>query len=65
MTTVEMAGVRICLAVMVVTALAYAAGRVHQWYRRASERDAAYREGYTQASRTLFPLAARKGRAAR
>lgn len=43
-----------------VIVTAYAAGRVHQWYRHSFERDRAYREGYNQASRTLFRLMARR-----
>ena len=50
---------QIALAVIFVIATAYAAGRVHQWHRHTFERDVAYREGYNQASRTLFHLAAR------
>lgn len=37
----------------------YAAGRIHQWYRTALERDQAYRDGYDTATRSLFGLAAR------
>jgi hypothetical protein len=62
MTTVETARVRISLAVILMIVIAYAAGRVHQWCRRTMERDTAHREGYAQASRTLFPLAVRKER---
>jgi hypothetical protein len=51
--------VQIALAVIFVIVTAYAAGRVHQWYRHTFERDLAYREGYNQASRTLFHLAVR------
>jgi hypothetical protein len=50
---------QIALAVIFVIVTAYSAGRVHQWYRHTFERDVAYREGYDQASRTLFHLAAR------
>ena len=53
------AAVQVALAVALVIFAAYAAGRVHQWYRRGFERDVAYREGYNQASRTLFHLAIR------
>lgn len=60
MTTTGQVTVQISLAVMFVIVIAYAAGRVHQWYRRSFERDVAYREGYNQASVTLFPLAVRK-----
>jgi hypothetical protein len=50
---------QIALAVIFVIGIAYSAGRVHQWYRHTFERDVAYREGYNQASRTLFHLAVR------
>jgi hypothetical protein len=50
---------QIALAMIFVIMPAYAAGRVHQWYRHSFERDLAYREGYNQASRTLFHLAVR------
>ncbi|GAA3343254.1 hypothetical protein GCM10020358_81290 [Amorphoplanes nipponensis] len=59
MTEIGSPTVQIALAVILVIVTAYAAGRVHQWYRHAFERDVAYREGYNQASRTLFPLAVR------
>lgn len=35
----------------------YAAGRIHQWYRHALERDQAYREGYNSAAQGLFRFA--------
>jgi hypothetical protein len=44
---------------MFVIFCAYTGGRVHQWYRQSLERDTAFREGYDQASRALFPLASR------
>jgi hypothetical protein len=50
---------QIALAVIFAIVTAYSAGRVHQWYKHSFERDVAYREGYEQASRTLFHLAAR------
>jgi hypothetical protein len=50
---------QIAFAVIFVIVTAYSAGRVHQWHRHTFERDVAYREGYNQASRTLFHLAAR------
>jgi hypothetical protein len=50
---------QIALAVVFVIGIAYSAGRVHQWYRHTFEKDVAYREGYNQASRTLFHLAVR------
>ena len=37
----------------------YVAGRIHQILRRYSEQDTAYREGFDEASRTLFPLTVR------
>jgi hypothetical protein len=55
---------RIVVVVLVLAALflactGYAAGRLHQWHRRRSDRDAAYREGYEIATRKTFSLAAR------
>lgn len=49
------------VAFLVIFALAcgYAAGRMHQWYRHALERDAAWRDGYDQGSGTLFKVATR------
>ena len=46
-------------AVAIVIFTAYAAGRVHQWYRHGFEREEAFREGYNQASHALFHLATR------
>jgi hypothetical protein len=60
MTTTGHVTVQISLAVILMIVIAYTAGRVHQWYRHSLERDLAYREGYNQASQTLFPLAVRK-----
>jgi hypothetical protein len=50
---------QVMLAVAIVIFTAYAAGRVHQWYRHSFEREVAFREGYNQASHTLFHLAVR------
>ena len=50
---------QLALSVVMVVFTSYVAGRVHQWYRHGFERDAAYREGYNQASHTLFQLAVR------
>jgi len=47
------------LAIALVIFSAYAAGRVHQWYRHSFEREVAYRDGYNQASQALFHLAIR------
>ncbi|HET6481170.1 MAG TPA: hypothetical protein VFG35_14185 [Actinoplanes sp.] len=41
---------------------AYAAGRVHQWYRYSMDRDRSFREGYNDGYYALFPLAARERR---
>ena len=35
----------------------YAAGRLHQWYRQALERDLAWRDGYDRATHSLYRLA--------
>lgn len=47
------------LLVAFTTCTGYAAGRIHQWYRTALDRDQAYRDGYDTATRSLFSLAAR------
>lgn len=47
------------LVVAMTVCTGYAAGRIHQWYRTALERDQAYRDGYDTATRSLFSLAAR------
>src|SRR3954454_21345093 len=41
---------------------AYSAGRLHQWYKHAYERDDAWRSGYDAATRSLFHLVARARR---
>lgn len=41
---------------------AYAAGRMHQWYKQGFERDQAWRSGYDSATRSLFQLATRSRR---
>jgi hypothetical protein len=51
--------IQVALAVAIVIFTAYAAGRVHQWYRHGFEREVAYREGYNEASHALFHLAIR------
>jgi hypothetical protein len=50
---------QVMFAVAIVIFTAYAAGRVHQWYRHGFEREEAFREGYNQASHALFHLATR------
>jgi hypothetical protein len=45
--------------VLFAICLAYAAGRMHQWYLQAMERDQAWRHGYDLAARSLFHLATR------
>jgi hypothetical protein len=45
--------------VLFAICLAYAAGRMHQWYLHALERDQAWRHGYDLAARSLFHLATR------
>jgi hypothetical protein len=52
----------LALALIVVIAGGYAAGRLHQYSRRKTEQADAYREGYDQASETLFPLTVRTER---
>ncbi|MDT5034258.1 MAG: hypothetical protein QOC94_4429 [Actinoplanes sp.] len=50
------------LTVAFVIAAGYAAGRFHQMSRRKTEQADAYREGFDQASETLFPLTVRTER---
>jgi len=45
------------LAFALIVASAYVSGRIHQWYRNVLEREQAYREGYDQASHSLFDMA--------
>jgi hypothetical protein len=47
------------LALAFIVASGYASGRLHQWYRHGSQRDNAYRDGYDEASRSMFDLAVR------
>ncbi|MEV6597216.1 hypothetical protein AB0M36_10180 [Actinoplanes sp. NPDC051346] len=59
MTPAGSVALQLVLSVAMVIFTAYVAGRVHQWYRHGFDRDVAYREGYNQASHTLFQLAVR------
>ena len=59
MTLPSSTALQVTFAVALVIFTAYAAGRVHQWYRHGFEREEAFREGYNQASHTLFHLATR------
>ncbi|GAB1643017.1 hypothetical protein [Krasilnikovia sp. MM14-A1259] len=59
MTPAGSSALQVALAVAFVILTAYAAGRVHQWHRQGFEREVAYRQGYDQASHTLFHLATR------
>jgi len=47
-------------ALAFVIASGYAAGRIHQWYKQGLDRDQAYRNGYDQASNSMFDMAIRK-----
>ncbi len=59
MTFPSSTALQVMFAVAIVIFTAYAAGRVHQWYRHGFEREEAFRAGYNQASRALFHLATR------
>ena len=59
MTFPSSTALQVMFAVAIVIFTAYAAGRVHQWYRHGFEREEAFREGYNQASHALFHLATR------
>lgn len=49
--------IQILLALAFVIASGYAAGRIHQWYKHGLERDHAFRNGYNEASRSMFDMA--------
>ena len=59
MTLPSSTALQVTFAVALVIFTAYAAGRVHQWFRHGFEREVAFREGYNLASHTLFHLATR------
>lgn len=42
--------------------MTYMAGRVHQFFRQTVEREVAFRDGYNQATQSLFSLATRTAR---
>jgi hypothetical protein len=52
-------GLLITFLVILAVSAGYAAGRLHQWYRTALERDRAWRDGYDLASGSMFKTAAR------
>lgn len=47
------------LATFLLVLMCYIAGRVHQFFRQTTEREEAFRDGYNQATRSLFSLATR------
>lgn len=47
------------LGFLLIVTAAYAAGRLHQRLRTAEDRDDAYRDGYDQATQSMWALAAR------
>lgn len=47
------------LGFLLVVSAAYAGGRLHQWMRTGADRDDAYRDGYDQATQSMWALAAR------
>ena len=51
--------VELALGLAFVIATGYAIGRVHQWYRYGTERDQSYRDGYGEASQSMFDMAVR------
>ena len=51
--------IQLLLALAFVIASGYASGRIHQWYKHGLERDHAYREGYDQASQSMFEMVTR------
>lgn len=51
--------IQLLLALAFVIASGYASGRIHQWYKHGLERDHAFREGYDQASQSMFAMVTR------
>lgn len=47
---------------LLIIVLCYLGGRLHQWHRATDEREAAYRDGYDTATKSLFSLATRTAR---
>jgi hypothetical protein len=47
------------LAMFLLVLMTYMAGRVHQFFRQTVEREVAFRDGYNQATKSLFALATR------
>lgn len=47
------------IAVFMLMAASYVAGRVHQFFKQTNERERAFRDGYNTATRSLFALATR------
>jgi hypothetical protein len=59
MTELSTAMLQVALSIGFAVFISYAAGRAHQWYRHSLEREIAYRDGYDEASHSLFRLATR------
>jgi hypothetical protein len=47
------------MAILLLVLMTYLAGRIHQFFRQTVEREMAYRDGYNQATKSLFALATR------
>lgn len=47
------------IGLFLVASLFYSGGRLHQWYRTSSDREAAFRDGYDTATQSLFSMATR------
>lgn len=50
------------LAMFLLVLMTYLAGRIHQFFRQTVEREVAYRDGYNQATQSLFAVATRTAR---
>jgi len=59
MSTPGNSAVLVTLLAALIICAGYAAGRLHQWYRAAADRDEAYQEGYDSGTRSTFSMAAR------
>lgn len=47
------------ISIILLVLLTYLAGRIHQYFRQTVERETAYRDGYNEATRSLFAMATR------
>lgn len=59
MTSPDSSYINILFGIALLMSVMYASGRLHQWFRQAQDRDQAFRDGYNQATESLFTVATR------